>query len=473
MAGKDLSPFDSNKFALLLKGLNISIIKKSDMDIVVRFDAEYFKPEYLEIDRKFKSIENRELKQLLVKWPRYGLNVKNEYTKKGTKFIRGLNIKKNFLEGNILKIPYNIEDFSEQDLLKTEDLVIVRSGNAGDFGIITKEFNNSFCGSFVISFKLKLNSYFIFSFFQSKYGKKQIKRNFTGSIQTNINIPNLNIIKIPTLPEPFQLDIERLVKLSKAKKDKSNHLHQEAEQILLKELDLLDFEIVNHLTYTATKKEVDEAKRFDAEYFQPKYKEIEQKIENYKGGFEQIRNIASVINGSFIPESNYTKKGKRAYIRIKELSLNTLLNKEEMIFINDNFIRENETTVKENDFVIATIGATIGKINLIPKNFAGSFPSNNTSRIRLEKSHTYFYYYELLFRSMVFQKQIEREFTQTAQPKISNSQIEKIKIPLLEQKIQEQIANKIETSNRLREESKQLLEQAKNQVETEIERLAS
>ena len=171
----------------------------------------------------------------------------------------------------------------------------------------------------------------------------------------------------------------------------------------------------------------------------------------------------------FISESFYTQKAQRAYIRIKELSLNAPIKIDECIYIEDDFVASNETIVKENDFVIATIGNTIGKVNIIPKELNGSFISNNTSRFRLTSKDYIPLFVELLLRSMLVQKQIQRNFTQTAQPKISNASLENIIIPKIDSTIQERIASYIQESFASKRESKALLEQAKQKVESAIE----
>lgn len=66
--------------------------------------------------------------------------------------------------------------------------------------------------------------------------------------------------------------------------------------------------------------------------------------------------------------------------------------------------------------------------------------------------------------------QFERLKTQTAQPKISIDQMKQMKLPLLDPKIQQLISDKVQESFKLRNESKQLLEQAKQMVEDEIEK---
>ena len=120
--------------------------------------------------------------------------------------------------------------------------------------------------------------------------------------------------------------------------------------------------------------------RLDSEYYQIKYENLMCFIKNI--GFCKLKDIGEFQNGSFIPEALYTDKAKRAYIRIKELSLSEPINLQESVFIKDEFSATNETIVREGDFVIATIGS-IGKTNLITKELDGSFISNNTIRFRL------------------------------------------------------------------------------------------
>ena len=68
--------------------------------------------------------------------------------------------------------------------------------------------------------------------------------------------------------------------------------------------------------------------RLDAEYFQPKYSAIIEKIKSYKGGWSTLGKLGNFSNGNFIPERYYSESGKKFYIRIKELSLNAPLKKE-------------------------------------------------------------------------------------------------------------------------------------------------
>ena len=97
-----------------------------------------------------------------------------------------------------------------------------------------------------------------------------------------------------------------------------------------------------------------------------------------------------------------------------------------------------------------------------------NFQDNNTSRIRILNTFNPFCL-ELLMQSVLFQDQIQREFTQTAQPKISNLIIEKNIFLLIFQQIQTKIATLVQKSFKDGKQSKALLEIGKAAVESAIE----
>lgn len=270
----------------------------------------------------------------------------------------------------------------------------------------------------------------------------------------------------------FRIQIFRIyLPQIKAKLRDSKRSYRLGEWELLEELlfsQTTTTDTVINYTIATLKQTLGTSGRLDSEYYQSKYDILEHKIKSHKGGYCRLKEIGVFANGSFIPESCYVSNSQRAYIRIKELSLNMPIKIQECVYIDDSFKATNETIVKEGDFVFATIGNTIGKVNLIPKELEGSFISNNTSKFALNDKNIKPHFLELLLRSILVQEQIQREFTQTAQPKISNTSLENLLIPLLELSIQETIESKITQSFALRAKSKELLEEAKAKVEEKI-----
>ncbi len=64
----------------------------------------------------------------------------------------------------------------------------------------------------------------------------------------------------------------------------------EAENLLLFELGLTHWQPKHQLTFIKNYSDTQQAERIDAEYYQPKYEEIENAIKNYKGGYSTIGN---------------------------------------------------------------------------------------------------------------------------------------------------------------------------------------
>ena len=76
----------------------------------------------------------------------------------------------------------------------------------------------------------------------------------------------------------------------------------------------------------------------------------------------------------------------------------------------------------------------------------------------------------MVLHSIVGKLQFEKESTQTAQPKISDSQVKNFMVPILPIETQQKIADLVRQSHEARKKAKELLEEAKRKVEEMIEK---
>lgn len=459
--------------------INLHEVKKDNK--YFRIDSEPFKRSRLLFNKNIEYIKLSEIAINPSKDEIYNLDENTQVT-----FLSMQNLGKGFINKQEKVI---IKDFIEGYTYFAEnDILIAKITPCMEHGkcaIARKLYNGIGFGSTEFNvFRIKdkrFSKEYVFSFLNRENIRQIAADNMVGtSGRQRVSREFYENLLIPMFSKEFQLEIEAMVKESYKALEDSKALYKEAENILNKDLSfdnltldkLISIEKSknNHLNISIRqfKDSYIKTGRLDAEYYQNKYDIIENIIKDYRKGYCKLINIGFFTNGSFIPENFYIEQAKRAYIRIKELSLDSPINIKECICINDNFKNSNETIVKENDFVIATIGNTIGKINLIPKELDGSFISNNTSRFRLMDKNVNPNVLELLLRSDIVQEQIQREFTQTAQPKISNSSLENIIIPKVDCRIQEEIESKIKKSLELRIKSKELLENAKLKIEKAI-----
>ena len=443
--------------------VNLSEVKEnSDF----RIDAEFYHPFYTTKYNKIISKNYIKFKDII-------LSIKNgddfrEYLENGKKYIRTGDFDSNGLDlSKCVKVKENLKSKIK---LNCGDLLITRKGNYGKVDVVNSDNIDSFISSeiFHIILNKKIDPFFIKIYINSDYGLSFIERYIHGISNFSITQDSLKEMLIPLLSPPFQQSIADLVNTSYTLRQSADTLYKEAEEILLEELGLKNYQPQNKKCFVKMLSDTQEAGRIDAEYFQPKYEDVIDKIKKYKNGYYSLKDVCNITSGSFVSDEFYCEKGLIPYIRIKELNFKGQINKNEIVYLNDKFIIKNEITVENEDFVIATIGNTIGKICIIDNSLVGAIPSNNTSKISLNNKQNSLYYL-LLFQSFIFQQQIERQYTQTAQPKISDNQLYSIIIPLLPQSIQSQISAKIQQSFESREKSKQLLEVAKMAVEIAIE----
>lgn len=466
--------------------LPLSQVKQNNQ--YFRIDSEPFKKNNLTIN---KSIKYERLSEIAIINPSKA-EIQNFNENLEITFLSMQNVGNGFINereiGTIKDFKNGYTYFAENDILIAKITPCMEHGKCA----IATNLNNSigFGSTEFNVFRIKDSRFlqeFIFCYLNRENIRKIASDNMIGtSGRQRVPTEFYENLLIPILPESFQQEIQNLVKDSHKALEQSKALYKDAQNELLNALDFTHIEasakILNdkiseqnieakfphlNLSIRALSQSYGKSGRLDSEYYQRKYDSIENAIKSYKGGYCRLKDIGIFTNGSFIPESFYTQNAQRAYIRIKELSFDSPIKIQDCIYIADTFEATNETIVKQNDCIIATIG-TIGKVNLIPKELEGSFISNNTSKFSITDKGIIPQFLEILLRSFIVQEQIQKEFTQTIQPKISNTSLENILIPKISQRVQENIADKITQSFALRKQSKDLLESAKAKVESAV-----
>ena len=279
-----------------------------------------------------------------------------------------------------------------------------------------------------------------------------------GAVIKHLNIGEFLNLKIPLPPLAIQTQIANRLKSSKFQ---ALSLEKEAKEILNKaKIDVETLLLSAGVTLAFS---------FEA-FIQTHYFDKIAKIWNEREySVVRLGEVGIMQNGSLISEKLYTYKKGRAYIRIKDLSFKEDISLNSAVFIDESFKPTNEVRVKENDIVFATIGATIGKANLVTQELAGSFISNNTSKFSIFNQLAYPAFCTYIFQSNFFQEFIKQNTTITAQPKITNKCILNLKIPLPPLTEQERIAKEISQrkaqAKALKQEAKESLESAKKEVE--------
>ena len=439
-----------------------------------RFDSEYFKKEYLGAVEALKTKNFVIIEQDGIVKGGKRLPLDQSFADKGIPYIRAEDNKYGFVTNETSP---KISDILHQKLrayqTKFNDVLITIVGNSiGDVGIV--KFNLTKCNFTENCAKVEklktINPSYLFAFLNSTLGTLQIKRETVGTGQPKLAIERIRKFKIPIFSYQFQTQIEFLVKSAHEKLQQSKSLYTEAEQLLLEELDLVNFKPSTE--NIAIKKFSDSFSitgRLDAEYYQPKYEEILEKVK--KTSCDVLGNIVT-IKKSIEPGSNAYQDNGIPFIRVADLSKEGISHGN--IYLNpDSFDAKKLNYLQpKKDTILLSKDGTVGIAYNI-KTESNIITSGALLHLKIKQNNILPEYLTLVLNSIIVKMQSDRDVGGSIIKHWIPSEIEKLLIPVIDLNIQQQIESKIQQSFVLRKESKRLLEIAKQAVEMAIEQDAN
>lgn len=423
-----------------------------------RIDAEYYHPEFLKIEEGLSFKKHDILKNLISSNSRYSQPTYTENSDVkviNSQYLREDEIKYDEARSGIGKIvPY-------------ESIMICSTG-VGTLGRVNinylKNIKISVDSHVNIIQSKSINPYFLFSFLQSKYGKSQIEKNISGSSgQIEIYPRDFEKFKIIIPSISFQIQIEQIVKHAYQLLDHSKSLYSQAEELLLSELGLLDWQPKHTLAFVKNFSDTQKAERIDAEYFQPKYEEIIEAVKRYKGGFDELGNLVKIKDKNFTPKADELYK----YIELANISSNGEINGYTENFGNELPSRARRK-VQKGDLIISSIEGSLESIALITEDWKNALCSTGFFVVNSDKinSETLL----VLLKTKVGQLQLKKGCKGTILTAIDKNELSKVVLPKIDSKAQGEIKEKITEMYKTKTLSKSLLEIAKRGVEIAIEK---
>lgn len=455
----------------MLEGLEITEFLLSELNTNndrFRFDAEFVKKEYLHIESKLKAKSFKTLSEVKIEVI-HPTEIKRDFVDDGIWFFRTQNLRPLKIENSndVFISNEDVEKLS-RNILKYADVLMTRTGaNYGQTAIYNLD-KKAIASSHVLIFRNNFfNQYYLAIFFNTKYGRMMIDKGTYGAAQPEISPYYILNIPIPIFAKEFQKLIEGKYRDSERKLQQSKQLYTQAENLLLQEIGLQNFtpssEAVNIKNF---KESFSASGRLDAEYYQPKYEALISKIKNYKNGFYEFDYFIDNFSTGFAYKSEtYLDKDGVPLIRINNIGKGILdLSNSVRIPLNDLNLSSKDIA-NENDVLISMSG-TIGNSCKVPKNVKAVV---NQRIMRVTPKNINTDVLPILINSIIGQYQLERIGTGGVQTNISGNDIKSILIPNIEKEKQEQIAQLVAESFRLKQESENLLEVAKQAVEIAIE----
>lgn len=438
-----------------------------------RVDSQFYTKEpYKSPILKYEKIGN------LIKSAQYGISISMNEDGIGYPIYRMNEIHNMLCDIDVSKNADITKTELETFKLNERDVVFNRTNSfewVGRTGLYKKLDERDFVfASYLVRFipnqKFLLPEY-LTAFLNCKYGVNDIKRRARQSInQTNVNPEEVKAIEIPKLSLGFQKKIKHCFDNGFKNQIKSKSLYTQAENLLLEELGLQDFEPSKE---TINIKSLSESfavtGRIDAEYYLPKYEQVMNKITSQP--YDKLVNLAKITK-SIEPGSAYYDEEGMSFMRVADFSKNGLTQPQK--FLNNYFVNENRDKIMDlkpkKGTILFSKDGSVGSAYQLRQDFNGITSSAILHLSIKDEKRVIAEYLTLALNSQLVQMQAERDAGGSIILHWRVSEIENVVVPIIDFDKQRKIADLIEQSFSLKKQSEHLLEIAKKSVEIAIEK---
>ena len=206
--------------------------------------------------------------------------------------------------------------------------------------------------------------------------------------------------------------------------------------------------------------------RLDAEFYQPKYDDIESKIFDCDPNAKRLADIVEYIFTGEYSEEYHDKNfapNLRYYIRGTDINNGRIIADDAHCVSAQGFSK----FVSTGDILTGRVG-TIGNFGVVDNNLNGAVCSDNIICFRLPSNYNSDVY-ALYFNNPLIKDLCKKLSRGSVQQRLNQETLLDLLVPVVSREVQEKIAAQVSESFRLRSESEKLLARAKRAVEFAIE----
>jgi restriction endonuclease S subunit len=437
-------------------------------EIEGRIDPFYYKSEFRKLEQQLKNIVTVPFGELIENITN-GLDYR-DFSDDGLFYLRVSNVRPfDFDLTDVRKVNLDYDGISKNIKLKKGDILLTRKGTFG-VALSVKEDSDFIISSeiFRITLKTNVNPKYIEIILNSNICQRQFDKYKIGAIMGSLSQEAVRQIKITVLPLEIQNKIVQLMdnaySLKKSKESEAKQLLDSLDDYVLDELGIKVPELKDKICYAVDSEEV-KNKRADPYYYQPKFEEVEKAIKEGKYGIVKIREIVDESANKTVRIEN---NEKYIYIEIGDINKSdgTIILKAEEF--GEKLPTGSKKKLIENDVIISTVRPYlkgIAKVKNCEKNLVstGAFcVLRCTKKINPD-------YLLGVVRSDLFINMVCRNMSGTTYPTVSDEDILDLETPLppleIQNKIAEEVKTRMQKADKLQEEARSILEEAKEKVE--------
>jgi len=388
--------------------------------------------------------------------------------------VRSTDLEKSNFTDNVKYISEHSYNFLEKSKLFGGEILINKIGNPGRVYMMPNLNRPVSLGMNLFMLRLSKESNYkekyVWAFLNTEIGQNIIRRKVNGTAPLTIDKEAVRTLYLPKASADFQKLIEKTITNSEDTLVHSKMAYQQAETILLNEVAFdklkLSTDSVNIKNF---KDSFEKSKRLDAEYYQKKYEQIVSLISSLP--HNTLNNIVQMVKSIEPGSKHYSEEEGLPFYRVSDYSKFGLSKPDKMLtnsFVTDNKSMIDELMPKEGTILFSKDGS-VGTAYLLREDLDG-ITSGAILHLKVKNNKEILpEYLTLALNSKLVQMQAERDAGGSIILHWRKEEIEQVVVPIIDFKKQEQIAELVEESFKLKTESERLLEVAKKAVEIAIE----
>jgi hypothetical protein len=446
-----------------------SVIRTSEVSLSSRCDAEFFRPEFLDVESTLLKVAADSMAKHFKISDGNHLSVSRFFTSNANDipYFRGQDLNGFFLENTCpVRIPQGIyftNNMRRSHFVSEDVLMCIVGASTGTISMVPEEVlpatGSCKIGIFRRRENASVDACVLTAFLLGHYGQNQIKRNIRGTAQGGIILKDMFRLQVPLFEVAEAEKIRKIVEASIRANRTSKVAYDEAQQLLESELGLnkLSFEkpvgLAGRFSCVGLGKAFS-AGRIDAQCFAPTALFFEERLTR----FETCTPLSQLLMGTAKGrQHDDLASGSTEYCSIKHIT------GRELVGVSRCEPKAGTPFARPNDLLLAITGATIGKVGIVKRYSCLAF-SGDLLRLR-SRDGVDPHYLLLVLNHEIGQVQFNRWITGSTNGHLSPRDVGRVLIPRLQPETEEKIAALVENSLSKRIESEHLLEEAKTRVE--------
>jgi restriction endonuclease S subunit len=463
--------------------LNVTptVVRRAQLESTLRIDPEYYDPEYASLEHDVIATDSyllwRQIDGEFVTGP-FGseFNVENYVANSNFRYVRGRDVKEFFLldDDNVYISEKDYKRLNEYSLSEN-DILVSAVGTLGNAAIVDSKSVPAIFSCKSTLFRTKaVNPYYLLAYLNCRYGKTLLQRRVRGAVQTGLNIDDLKSLPIFLPSNRLQDKIAKTVLNAQTQLQSARAYRVKANELVVRKFGLVDFKIQNQRGWVVPLSETLSEHRTDAEYYQPKFKQIFERIRDIRDKFSwDLKSIGEISGPPRYGTSErltYLNQGV-PFLRITDIQQDDF-DPASICYISDEeAMKVSYATVRAGDLLISrsgTLGVTIAIRKDLSKSVFGSYFIRIRPNTDINRE-----YLAVCLNSFFGKAQVEQMSTGALQTNLTIPAIKHIKILVPRKDFQDEVASLVSQSRESRTKATQLLRQAKREVELRIAQSSS